>query len=371
MHQSAHDAMKRCVERYMPSGRAYDVVDFGSRCSPGQTLTHRDLLHGHDCRIMGVDVKPGRNVDRVMTKPYRVPLPRNSADVIFSGQVFEHIPFFWASILELARVLRPGGHLFLTVPSRGHVHDVKDCWRFYSDSMNALAVFSGLEVIEARTDFPPTIEGRRHHDYGQIDMSASYWGDTVGVLRKPVGRQPLSISVVRVVLRWWANRLGDLSRSGPTGQPGAQTAARATLARAGGEHAEIEQIWTRDQHVSVVFAAMPPQASTFVLRSRERQTDRRYAVQEVDSGRRRVDIPISDVASASESDSEIWDTFALAQRDDGQVIELRVGKHHDDMPGKKRIITFPGQRPMDDDSVVVTPYYTLHDNLSIRCRRTV
>ena len=37
-------AMAYCVKKYMPPDRHYRVVDFGSRLSRGQTLTHRDLL---------------------------------------------------------------------------------------------------------------------------------------------------------------------------------------------------------------------------------------------------------------------------------------------------------------------------------------
>ncbi|MGH8777042.1 MAG: methyltransferase domain-containing protein [Jiangellaceae bacterium] len=168
--------MRRCLETHLPKGQSVDVVDFGSRCSPQQTLTHRDLLHGRAATVTGVDIRPGRNVDVVMPKPYRIPLPRRSADVVLTGQTFEHIPFFWASIVEIARILRPGGYLFLTVPSRGHVHDVNDCWRFYPDGMRALAAFSGLEMVDARTDFPPTVPGSRVHDYAGIDTEARYWG---------------------------------------------------------------------------------------------------------------------------------------------------------------------------------------------------
>jgi ubiquinone/menaquinone biosynthesis C-methylase UbiE len=45
-----------------------------------------------------------------MAKPYRLPLRSNSVDVVVSGQAFEHIPFVWVSITEIARVLRRGGH---------------------------------------------------------------------------------------------------------------------------------------------------------------------------------------------------------------------------------------------------------------------
>ncbi|MGH8823988.1 MAG: methyltransferase domain-containing protein [Jiangellaceae bacterium] len=227
MHPSAYAEMNRCVETYLPRDRRYEVVDFGSRCSPRQTVTHRDLFRQHTCTVTGVDIKPGRNVDLVMKKPYQIPLRRHSADVVMSGQTFEHIPFFWVSILELARILRPGGYLFITVPSRGHVHDVNDCWRFYPDGMRALAAFSGLEVVEARTDFPPKLAGGRRHDYGRIDTTTSYWGDTVGVFRKRVGRQPLPSWVTRSVLRWWTNRLGDLGPVGSPKQPATASTGRS------------------------------------------------------------------------------------------------------------------------------------------------
>ena len=68
MHQSAYDEMKRCIERYMPNDRPYVVVDFGSRCSPRQTLTHRDLLRQDKCHIIGLDVKPGRYVSDVPSR---------------------------------------------------------------------------------------------------------------------------------------------------------------------------------------------------------------------------------------------------------------------------------------------------------------
>jgi SAM-dependent methyltransferase len=210
--------MALCVERYMPKDRRYRVVDFGSRAVRGQELTNRQLLLGHDCEITGVDVRSGPNVDVVMKRPYRVPLRANSADVVFAGQVLEHVPFFWASLLELARVLRPNGLLFVTVPSRGHVHGRDDCWRFYPDGLRAMAAFAGLTVREAHTDFPPTVNGRRH-DYSRIDADRYYWGDTVGVLQKPRGYPSFTMWRVRRVVRRWANRAGDLSETRVLDEP--------------------------------------------------------------------------------------------------------------------------------------------------------
>jgi SAM-dependent methyltransferase len=213
MHPSARAQMALCIKMYMRTDQSYRVLDLGSRISRGQRQTHRDLLRGYDCEITGVDIRAGRNVDVVMAKPYRIPVKSNSIDVVLSGQVFEHIPFPWVTILEIARVLRPGGHAFITAPSRGHVHDLQDCWRYYPDSFRALAAFSRLRLKEAHTDFPPVRgRARRRWDYKGIDDVDHYWGDSVGVFRKPADYPEWKIAVPREMLIRWANRVGDLDQ---------------------------------------------------------------------------------------------------------------------------------------------------------------
>jgi SAM-dependent methyltransferase len=212
MHPSAHAQMGLCIERYMKKDRRYRVLDFGSGTSPQQTLTHRNLLEDYDVDYTGTDIREGDNIDLVMEKPYRIPVKSNSVDVVLSGQVFEHVPFFWASLLEVARVMKPRGYFFMTVPSRGHQHSDYDCWRVYPDGIRAMAAWSRLDLIEAFTDFPPTIPGRGRNklDFARVDMENYYWGDSVGVFRKPKGYPELRAAVLRRVTLLWANRIGDL-----------------------------------------------------------------------------------------------------------------------------------------------------------------
>lgn len=218
MHPSAYNEMAQCVNTYMRKGQKYTVVDYGSFSSQKRMkLTHRSLLEDYDCDIVGVDIRAGRNVDVVMPKPYRVPMKSNSVDVVIAGQVFEHIPFFWASMFEIARLLKADGYLFMTVPSRGHVHTSVDCWRYYPDGLRAMAAFSGLTLREVRTDFPPRLRdsnpdikaGGGQHDYSGIDVESRYWGDTVGVFQKPRQYPSLRMAAVRKPLLWWANRCAD------------------------------------------------------------------------------------------------------------------------------------------------------------------
>lgn len=204
--------MRQSLQAHLSTRRRYDIIDLGAAVSRGQTLTHRDLVEPYLGRYTGVDIVASPNVDVVMTRPYTIPLPSRSADVVISGQAFEHIPFPWATALEIRRVLRPGGLAIVTAPSRGHVHDVHDCWRYYPDGMRALAHWTGMEIVEARTDFPPALAGSRRHDYAAIDANR-YWGDTVGVFRRPAGLPSPPHFVVSRVIRWWANRQPNLWNS--------------------------------------------------------------------------------------------------------------------------------------------------------------
>jgi SAM-dependent methyltransferase len=207
--------MELSIQRYMEKDRKYRVLDFGSGTSLRQTLTHRSLLGEYDCDYTGVDVREGNNIDIVMKKPYRIPLRSNSVDIVLSGQVFEHVPFFWASMLEIARVMRPRAYFFLTVPSRGHIHSSYDCWRIYPDGLRAMAAWSRLRLREAFTDFPPPIGDapvapRKEHDFAEIDRKNYYWGDTVGVFQKPAKYPALRAAVLRGAVLLWANRIGNL-----------------------------------------------------------------------------------------------------------------------------------------------------------------
>ena len=80
----------------------------------------------------------------------------------------------------MARVLKPGGLIFLLAPSRGPEHRYpQDCWRFYPDAYRALAKYTGMELLQVSTDWEP-----------HADPESAPWGDTVGVFRQP----PLSLA---------------------------------------------------------------------------------------------------------------------------------------------------------------------------------
>ncbi len=200
--------MSLCIERYLDKNKHQDVVDLGSRLGTPKGLSHRDLLADYDFTYTGVDIRDWAERRRRHEGVLPLPVKSNSADLLISGQAFEHIPFFWASLLEIARVLKPGGYAFITAPSRGHVHSVYDCWRFYPDSFRAMARFAKLTLREAHTDFPPKKAGGRF-DYEAMDPNY-YWGDSVAVFQKPKNYPTWKMAIVREVHVRYANHCKDL-----------------------------------------------------------------------------------------------------------------------------------------------------------------
>lgn len=172
MHVSSLQHVERLVNQYLSERQSLKVVDIGSYDVNG---SYKPFFSRHGWDYTGVDLAAGPNVDRVLDSPYKLPLPSHSADLIVSGQAFEHIEYFWLTWLEMARVLKPGGLIFLLAPSRGYEHrHPQDCWRFYPDGFNALANYAGMRLLEVSTDWEP------HPDPGSAP-----WGDTVGVFQQP------------------------------------------------------------------------------------------------------------------------------------------------------------------------------------------
>lgn len=168
--------MNRLAARYLNGTTAGTVVDIGSLDING---SYRAIFESRGWRYVGCDAAPGKNVDVLLADPYALPFEDGSADLVVSGQALEHIEFFWLTMAEIARILRPGGLAFLIAPSRGPEHRFPvDCWRFYPDGFRALARWARLEVLHAQTDWPERRWWRRFRDQG-------IWGDTVGVFQKP------------------------------------------------------------------------------------------------------------------------------------------------------------------------------------------
>ena len=83
------------------------ILDLGSLDVNG---SYREHFAVGPWTYRGLDAAAGKNVDIVLRDPYDWRKIRSdSADVVISGQAFEHVEFFWLTMLEIARVLKPEG----------------------------------------------------------------------------------------------------------------------------------------------------------------------------------------------------------------------------------------------------------------------
>lgn len=85
-------------------------------------------------------------------------IPDNTYDYVISITVFEHIEFPWLTFLEMVRVVKENGLLYIIAPSQGGYHQgYLDCWRILPDGMRALAKWGKVNLI--KTNIDPTSGG--------------------------------------------------------------------------------------------------------------------------------------------------------------------------------------------------------------------
>ena len=157
------------------------IFDLGSQDIRG---SYRSIFDRPPWQYIGVDIVPGKNVDMVVRDAYNWrELKSNSADVLISGQTFEHTEFFWETAEEIARILKPNGLCCIIAPWTGPVHRYPlDCWRINCDGMLAIASYARLEVLEAWT---------QGDDSPEYDADSNQWHESILVARKPIGAATL------------------------------------------------------------------------------------------------------------------------------------------------------------------------------------
>ena len=123
MHQSSFLAMENFKNRYLDVNTNLDILDIGSFDSNQDPFNYGLLFNEKNWNYYGMDIKEGPNVDLVVSDIYNwVEINDESYDVVVSGQAFEHMEFFWKAIVEIERILRPGGFCCIIAPSTGPMY---------------------------------------------------------------------------------------------------------------------------------------------------------------------------------------------------------------------------------------------------------
>ncbi len=192
--------------------RVLDVGSGGRR----DLLSFRELFPSPIFDYVGLDIADFYNVDFVPDDPFCwTELETESFDLVISGSMLEHNPYFWITVAEIARVLVQDGLAVLIAPSAGHPHRYPlDCWRFYPDSWSAMCSYVGLDLVET---YREPLSWRK-------TVPGTYWQEAMMVARKhPFGGEQARMDFYRRIDAIVATRteLPDPKQSRRAGGPAA------------------------------------------------------------------------------------------------------------------------------------------------------
>jgi SAM-dependent methyltransferase len=130
-----------------------DVLELGSRNVTG--VTRRHLFPA--ARYVGFDFHPGENVDVVgdchqLSKHFAP----NSFDAVYCVAVFEHLAYPWKVVLEINKILKPGGYVYVATHPCWPAHELPwDFWRFPVAGLSSLFVPPlGFDLVDAVEGLP-------------------------------------------------------------------------------------------------------------------------------------------------------------------------------------------------------------------------
>ncbi len=195
-----HRILRRRVIEVAQHARGV-LVDVGCGSRPYESALIRQV----DLYV-GIDLNPGRyahgKVD-VVSDSERLPVASESADMVLSNQVIEHLREPGEALREMSRILKSGGTAIVSAPHIWGIHEEpEDYFRFTPYGLRHLAEKAGFQVasIEALAGFWVTFGSRFCYVLERFDR---------GPLRPLVGLLNYTTQAVALVLDHFHRVEGD------------------------------------------------------------------------------------------------------------------------------------------------------------------
>lgn len=125
------------------------VIDAGA----GEARFSRYFQGQHYIAVDSCAGEPGWDYSRISVHAdlARMPFRSEVADVVLNTQVLEHVPEPGSVLVEIHRVLKPGGRVFLTAPQGWHEHQQpNDFFRFTAFALARLFRGAGFRDVEIK-----------------------------------------------------------------------------------------------------------------------------------------------------------------------------------------------------------------------------
>jgi SAM-dependent methyltransferase len=141
------------LDRLLPSERPLRSLDVG--CGYGamlRELTRYGAASGVDVAEEAIEACRRRGIDEVVvSSAYSVPEPDESFDVVALFDCLEHLEDDGAALREAHRLLRPGGHVVVTLPAYGFLYANNDRVAHHQRRYTVREIRSKLEAAGFRS----------------------------------------------------------------------------------------------------------------------------------------------------------------------------------------------------------------------------
>lgn len=123
-------------------GMGWHVLDIGGRYQP-----YKPLTNGKVESYVAIDIQPTPLVN-VVARGEFLPFSDEAFDLVIATQVFDYFEAPGQAAAEVHRVLKPGGHLVISVPSFAPAFADQERWRYLPAGLRTLfAAFSSVEIV--------------------------------------------------------------------------------------------------------------------------------------------------------------------------------------------------------------------------------
>lgn len=132
------------LESLAEYGKDKKVLDAGAG-----RLAYRPLIKLFTNNYTSSDFKKTHDQLDVVTDIEKMSFKDKTFDLVFCSQVLEHVPHPNKALTEINRILKSKGHVVITVPLLGYIHNAPyDFYRYTRFGLETLAKDSGFKVIK-------------------------------------------------------------------------------------------------------------------------------------------------------------------------------------------------------------------------------